>query len=100
MRYLGKVKVKGRRRPIDLYEIVDGLPEAEGAIKLLTKPDFERALKAYQTGKFQLARQSFQAVLAVHEEDLAARRYEQRAAERIGQVAPEDWEGVEVMEGK
>jgi hypothetical protein len=97
MRYLGQVQVKGRDRPISVFDVFEGDPEELRARKEQTRADFESGLKHYAAGKLAEARACFEAVLARHPDDLAAAYYLKRTTGLLVQGLPEDWEGVEVM---
>ena len=100
MRFLGNVEVKGRSQPIGLYEIIDGQSPQGMAVRLSTRDDFERGLKAYQAGHFSQAREYFSAVLRAAPDDQAAALYVRQAEEWSGQDVPENWMGVIVMKDK
>ena len=100
MRFLGNVEVKGRSQPIGLYEIIDGQSPQGVALRLSTRDDFERGLKAYQAGRFSQAREYFSAVLRAAPDDQAAALYVRQAEEWSGQDVPENWMGVIVMKDK
>jgi class 3 adenylate cyclase/CHASE3 domain sensor protein len=100
MRYLGKVQVKGRERPIALYDIFEGDPEVLRARKQETKDDLERGLKLYAAGKLAEAKTCFESILERYPDDLATSMYLNRTIGLMAQGLPEDWEGVEVMTRK
>jgi class 3 adenylate cyclase len=100
MRYLGKVQVKGRDKPIALYEVYEGAPPEVAAIKEQTRADYERGLKLYMAGKFAEAKSCFEAVLQRAPDDATAALYLEHSTAMIGQAVPEGWDGVEVMTSK
>ena len=99
-RFLGKVQVKGKLKAMPVYEILDGLPEKEMALKLKTKSAFKDGLTCYLEKDFVNAIVQFKQVIDQHPDDVAALRYLERAAKHMVNGVPEQWEGVEEMEGK
>jgi len=100
LRFLGRVLVKGRTRPIVVYEVLDGDPEELRARKLAIRPDFEQGLEHYIGGRFAQARECFARVQQQLPEDGATAMYLEKLAGLIDQEAPADWDGVEVMAEK
>jgi len=74
-RCLGKVKVKGKSRAITVYEIID----APDAARVRTRAPFEKALAAFQRGRYREAEAGFAAVLEADSSDRAALFYLSRA---------------------
>jgi class 3 adenylate cyclase len=100
LRYIGKVKVKGRDHPIELHEICDGLGQETLNSRMAIKEDFELGLNAYVKGRFEIAREHFFRVLQRTPEDPAAILYSQRVEQWLGVEPPDHWDGVEEMTGK
>jgi two-component system sensor histidine kinase ChiS len=55
LRYLGKVRVKGRKEPVGVYECLNGHPEAEMQAILEQMDDFSLAVEHYQNQQFSQA---------------------------------------------
>jgi class 3 adenylate cyclase len=100
MRYLGKALVKGRTAPLAMYEIYEGLPPTEVALKEATRPAFEQALELYAQGSFMEAGQVFNQVLEKNPVDRTARYYLERCADLLGQPIPAGWDGTIIMDAK
>ncbi len=100
MRYLGKALVKGRTTPLKMYEVYEGLPPAEVALKEATRPEFERALDLYARGSFAEAGHIFNRVLEKNPGDQTARYYLDRCAEYLDKPVPAGWDGTIVMDAK
>lgn len=100
MRLLGRAQVKGREKPITLYDVFEGDPEHVRRQKRESKTDYERGLRHYMAGRFTEAKSCFEAVLDQQPDDQAAARYLERSTVLIGQVIPDDWNGVDVMTSK
>jgi two-component system sensor histidine kinase ChiS len=75
MRFIGKVRVKGKSEPVSVFEIYDGDPEDLRSKKDLVRASFERAVEAFYERRFGDARSLFGQVLAVLPEDGASVRY-------------------------
>ena len=99
-RFLDKVKVKGKQDPVSVFEILDGYPEAEKEIKIITRQDFEKGLLHYHSQEFDRAMIYFQNVLAIDESDKAAMLYLQRATHFLTHGVPIGWEGIEALSEK
>lgn len=100
MRYLGKVRVKGRQTPLGLYEVYEGLTEDVAGRKDASKEAFERGIELYTRGDFAGAQQAFSAVLEIDPDDRTARYYLERCLEWADRIAPTPWDGVIVMADK
>ena len=97
VRYLGQVIVKGRKDPIGVYDYFAGDEMSLKRVKQQTLADFEKGLKAYGEQLFVDAAHAFDRVLAVHPNDLAAKRYLAQAKQYLLEGVPEGWTGVEQM---
>lgn len=96
-RFVARVQVKGRREPLDVYDVFAADPEAIQARKQQTLADFNQGVSCFQAAYFEGAAQAFEAVLAVHPTDLAAERYLRYARRFLNEGLPEGWDGVERM---
>ena len=99
-RHLGRVQVKGKSRAVEVFEILDADPDTLREKKLATKVDFEQAIGLYQSRNFVEAGKLFAAVIAASSDDPVAALYLKRCEAFIADPPPDDWDGVEVMEGK
>ena len=99
-RFLDKVKVKGKKEPVSVFEIFEGYPPEVIALKLKTRTDFEKGLLHYHSEEFQNALVHFQKVLEVDPDDGAAHLYLQRANHYIEYGVPVNWEGIEALTEK
>lgn len=99
-RFLDKVKVKGKKDPVSVFEILDGNPQEVVDLKLKTRTDFEMALLHYHSQEFKDAQVHFENVLEVDATDRAARLYLKRVKQFIEYGVPVDWEGIEALTDK
>jgi class 3 adenylate cyclase len=99
-RFLDKVKVKGRRLPVSVFEILNGYPPELFELKLTTQQDFERGLLHYHSEEFAEAVERFKKILTIDSSDNAARLYLQRATYFLEHGVPPGWEGIESLSEK
>jgi len=92
-RELDRVRVKGRREPVTVYELI-GRREAVTAEELARVERYERALAAYRERRFGEAAAALERLLADHPGDGPAKALLVRAAELAHQPPPVDWEPV------
>ncbi len=94
-RFVDKVLVKGKKKPVSVYEVFSGDPASVVKLKDLTKSEFEEGLRLYYDRRFSEASVKFNSVLQEHQADKAARIYLERSARYMVEGVPEDWTGVE-----
>ena len=99
-RFLGKVLVKGKKEPVEIYDFFEGDAEEIRQIKLGTLEDFSAGLEAYFDQAFDTALHHFQQVLELYPEDLAAKLYENHCQRYLQEGVPDAWSGVELMLSK
>ena len=96
-RFLGKVQVKGKKRPIAVFEVLDGYPAKDIELKLKTQRDFEKGVFDYYGQKFAEALDHFKQTLDIDPGDRAAILYLKRTEHCLTYGIPIDWDGVEVL---
>jgi two-component system sensor histidine kinase ChiS len=99
-RYLGQVQVKGKKRAVSVFEILEGNEARTAALKQKTRADFESALAAYYERAFIEAWSAFGKVLAIHPSDQAADFYMRQINQLLEYSIPPDWEGIVVLSEK
>ncbi|MDM8545396.1 adenylate/guanylate cyclase domain-containing protein [Candidatus Venteria ishoeyi] len=99
-RSVGKIRLKGKKNAVSVYEVLDGCKEKELRLKMKTRSNFEKGLNYYQKKKFAEASMQFHQALEAYPDDKAARLYLTRSAQYLVNGVPDDWEGIEVMETK
>ena len=99
-REMDVVIVKGKTKPVSIYEILDYHTDA-------TYPNLNEALRQFKSGldfyrqqHWEKAIKSFSEVLAINPEDKAARIYIERCQHLQENDPGKDWDGVWVMESK
>jgi two-component system sensor histidine kinase ChiS len=99
-RFLDKVKVKGKKEPVSVFEILDGEAEERRAMKLKTQTDFEKGLLHYYSQEFAEAALFFNQVWTENRHDKAAHLYLMRINQFLEYGVPVDWDGIEVLSEK
>ncbi|MDX1479647.1 MAG: adenylate/guanylate cyclase domain-containing protein, partial [Saprospiraceae bacterium] len=95
IRYLGKVQVKGKEIPVDVYDCFDADLPAQIAFKQATRGVFETAVGHFLAGDFDSAGTFFNEVIATNPDDQAAIRFLRRTRRLAHEGVPEGWSGVE-----
>ncbi|MFO7538292.1 MAG: adenylate/guanylate cyclase domain-containing protein, partial [Chloroflexota bacterium] len=92
VRSLGKLLVRGKKESIQVYELLDGLPEPIRTQKEESKSLFEQALQQYELGQLAQAEAIFARLTTQYPDDQAAVAYLQRcqALQRHGLSTPWD----------
>jgi len=100
IRTIDRVKVKGKSKPITIYEIFDADAPHLFDLKMKTRHDFEIGLTHYRKKVFTTAILCFEQVIHIHPDDKAAHIYLHRCQhwQKVG--VPDDWEGVEALHSK
>lgn len=93
VRSLGRMRVKGRKRPVAVYELIDGAPEQERQLRLATLQDFEGAVKSLFSQDYAEAQALLDNVLRVDPEDPAAAKLLERARDLEGSPGFAEGEG-------
>ncbi len=85
-RFLGRVKVKGKSQPVDVFDVFEGASETMIHLKQQTRTDFERGVALYVEKNFVEAQQVFQQILQKNECDRVVQLYIERCkkARRFG----------------
>jgi len=99
VRELDFIKVKGKTRPIKIYELrgMDNIPQFE--YELLVQV-YQQALQFYQQGEWYRALVEFRRVLHYFPTDGPSRLYVRRCLDLMENPPAEDWEPVFVFETK
>ena len=95
------VAVKGKQKPVGIYEIIDGEPDHLRQMKERTLASFIDGVAFYQAQKFEKAMQSFRSVLAINKDDGAAEIYLGRCKALLENGwDPARWDGIERLQIK
>ena len=99
-RFLGKVQVKGKKKQVSIFEIIDGYPAKVIEMKLKTRAEFEKGLFHYHEREFPEALCHFKQILNVDPGDKAAKLYLKQTQQYLKYGVPTEWDGVEVLTEK
>ncbi len=92
-RFLDNIKVKGRAKRVNIYEVLDGEPQKVKDAKLATLSVFENAVHLYhQQHKFSEVEKLMQTCLQHNPYDVAAEIYIQRCQNFLKIDNSENWE--------
>lgn len=80
MRYIDRVKVRGKNQPVNIFEVADGQAEYRLQLFDATLSEFERGLRAFNAGDHEECRALMERVLSQNPNDEAARIYLQRVS--------------------
>ena len=100
LRYLGKVKVKGKAKSTGIYECYDSDPPEILELKVKGQSDFEAGLQHFSEGAFPEAALAFKHVLEENEKDQVARHFYDRSSKLAEEGVPDNWSGVEELFSK
>jgi hypothetical protein len=99
-RLLDIAKVKGKKKAVYIFELIDAENEPARSKKIETKPYFVKAVEYYKQQKFDDALSLFQEVEKIHPTDKAALLYIKRCQNIIKNGTPEDWNNIEIFKFK
>ncbi|MEM6838254.1 MAG: adenylate/guanylate cyclase domain-containing protein [Cyanobacteria bacterium P01_C01_bin.120] len=94
LRFLDRVIVKGRTKPIEIYEVIDAECEQRQQEKLQVLEKFEAGIRAYSDRDLVAAHAHFSAIQAQYPQDKTAKLYEQRITQLMAEGIPDNWDGV------
>lgn len=99
-RELDLIRVKGKQRPVRIYEVLGTIDEGIPAGKASLIERFEMGLMMYRERAFTEALEMFEGLLEIDPEDGPCRLYRQRCRAYLETPPAEDWDGVFVMTTK
>jgi adenylate cyclase len=97
-RELDKIRVKGKHKPVKIFELLDIATERPKYAALLAQ--FDEAMAAYRSQDWKEAAARFGELLGAYPEDGPTRVFLQRALEYLDNAPESDWDGVYVMKSK
>lgn len=98
-REIDLITVKGKTRPVRVYELLDEKGQLSKAKKDLLK-EFDKGLKAYQKQDWDEAIKCFEDALKIEKKDGPSLTYLDRCKQLRTEKLPENWDGVFVLTSK
>jgi len=99
MREVDKVIVKGKTKPVGVYEVLDFYDNDEFPEVMEVLGHFKTGIEQYRVGDWDKAIPSFQNALKANPNDALSQIYVERC-EHLMANPPDEWEGVWVMSSK
>jgi len=100
LRELGRVRLKGKHRLLNIVECINGFEQEEFEKKLTTLAYFNEAMDLYHQQKFENAITIFENILTVDPDDETVKFFMESAARHLRNGLPENWTGAEEMLSK
>ena len=100
LREVDRVKVKGKKAAVTVYEILDGLPEEVRDARIKTREVFAEGLTLFRRGAMKEALACFETVRTTSPRDTAAQLYIERCHRFLKDGVPPDWNGVMALNAK
>lgn len=97
-REVDRIRVKGKKKPVVIYELLAPISERETYVALLNM--YNSALDVYRSQKWQEAAGEFGELLALYPDDGPTQILLQRCIEFIDEAPESDWDGTYVMKSK
>jgi adenylate cyclase len=99
LREVDRMRVKGKDRPVGVYEVLDHVPAAVAARLPELLERFEEALGLYRARDWGVAEKAFAAIHEGHADEVS-RIYQARCVHFARTPPPTDWDGVWTMTEK
>ena len=99
VRYLDRIRVPGKAKPVRVYEL---LSEKGGLDALWQKalPVYHEAIQQFTDRQFGPAREKFLEVCTIMGQDMASMAYIHRAEAFLAESPPDNWDGVYEVKSK
>jgi adenylate cyclase len=92
--------VKGKKEPIDIYEIIESCPKEIKRLKIATEQFIKQGLEYRREKLFDEAIKSFEKGLDIYPEDKAVQIHIERCKELQKMNLPDYWDGAIDMDQK
>jgi len=100
VRFLDKVRVKGKTEALDIYEVFDGDSTEQRDLKQATRQEYLEALDLYYKRDFTAAQAMLFSVLKQNPKDKVAWHHLVQATNALEKGITDSWAGVTMMEEK
>ena len=94
-RFIDRVRVRGRKTPILLFEVLDAEPQQQRERKLSYISELAQALRFYYGKDFTKAYAIIRELFERNSEDEVLRIYRKRCELLVNLGVPDDWQGVQ-----
>jgi adenylate cyclase len=100
VRTLGVIVVKGKSKPVKVYEVLDDFEKPVGLWPAEWVTAYEKAMDSYFARDFRAASKGFKKCLEQRPGDFCSQKYLEICQELILDPPPADWDGREIMKTK
>lgn len=100
LRFIDRVKVKGRGEPVTVYEVLDADPSESREKKMAAAEEYGQAFGFYREAKFDQAEKLFAKCLKANPEDKALKTFVDRCRKYSERPVPESWDGASRLDSK
>jgi class 3 adenylate cyclase len=97
-RFIDRVRVRGRKTPILLFEVLDAEPQQQRERKLSYRANLARALRLYYGKEFTKAYVVISELFEGNPEDEVLRVYRKRCELMVNLGAPDNWQGIQEID--
>lgn len=99
-RQIDFVRVKGKKEPVGIYELLDCYTSDVKANLVMNRSDFENATGLYRHKKFEDALNLFKQILSINPDDKICQMYADRCSDLAKYGVPSSWDGIEDIKQK
>ncbi|MBF0356521.1 MAG: GAF domain-containing protein [Alphaproteobacteria bacterium] len=99
MREVDKVIVKGKTKPVDIFEVVDFYSDADFPNMMGVLSTFGFGIQSFRAGNFDEAEKAFREAMRLNPTDFCSQMYIERC-EHLKANPPKDWDGVWTLTSK
>ncbi len=99
-RELDHIRVKGKSKPVRIYEIIGNKNEVLGNVQKAYLEYYLRGLESYRKKDFNLALEFFQKALTIYPADEPSNEFSRRCKFNIKNPVPTDWDPVFDLKSK
>jgi len=98
VRELDLIRVKGKKKPVKIYELMAPIQDS-GPYRELNKR-FSEGLETYRLGQWESALEMFEGLCKAYPDDGPSQVFAERCRDLIAEPPSGEWDGVFVMETK
>jgi class 3 adenylate cyclase/HAMP domain-containing protein len=99
-RYLDKVVVVGKIKPIRIFEICNADNESILSLKKQSHPNYQQGIDMFYKKEFKEAATHLKKVLEINPHDLPAKSFYEQACAFTNNPPPSDWDGTNILRMK